>query len=181
MSRHGYTDGGECDSVEAVLSYGRYQGALTRAIRGTRGQSFLRELIAALDAMPVKELLRGVAVQSDGSCCALGAVAIARGVDIVPDFYRQDAAAKLAQEEGDPNDADLLDECLAETLEEYGTDWYEDVAKILAIPETLARETIYTNDEGWAATPEERWREMRQWAAARLRPDNDPAPVGGAE
>lgn len=52
MSRHGYTD--SCDDNFALI---RWRGAAKSAIRGKRGQAFLRELLAALDAMPEKRLI----------------------------------------------------------------------------------------------------------------------------
>ena len=72
MSRSNYTD--DCDHL--VL----YRQAVERSLCGKRGQSFLREMIAALDAMPVKRLLAHVLV-NDGECCALGAVAQVRKLD----------------------------------------------------------------------------------------------------
>lgn len=52
------------------------------ALKGRRGQKFLRSLIAALDAMPVKELVSGEFRAAEGQQDALGAVAAARGVDL---------------------------------------------------------------------------------------------------
>lgn len=73
MGRSGYSDG--CDGWELV----RWRGAVDSALRGTRGQAFLREALAALDAMPAKELIRGDLVTREG-CCLLGAVAQSRGL-----------------------------------------------------------------------------------------------------
>lgn len=73
MSRSGYDDG--CDYERLGL----YRQAVERAIRGRRGQAFLREMLAALDALPEKRLAAGVLVCSDG-CCAMGAVGEARGL-----------------------------------------------------------------------------------------------------
>jgi len=44
----------------------------------------MRELIAALDAMPVKELHAHELRTAEGNVCALGAVAQARGLDVSP-------------------------------------------------------------------------------------------------
>jgi hypothetical protein len=77
MSRHGYTD--DCDDY---LALGRWRGRVASAIRGKRGQAFLREMRDALDAMPEKELISEELVTADGECCALGAVALARGCDV---------------------------------------------------------------------------------------------------
>ena len=73
MSRSGYTD--DCENIAL------YRNAVDRAIGGKRGQAFLREMAAALDAMPVKELVVNELVRHDGQACALGVVALARGFD----------------------------------------------------------------------------------------------------
>lgn len=78
MSRNSCTDEWDGDDV---LAYGRQRGAISSAIRGRRGQAFLRELLAALDAMPVKELVEQE-LDADGRYCALGAVGKARGTDL---------------------------------------------------------------------------------------------------
>ncbi len=73
MSRSGYSD--ECENV------GLWRGAVVRAMEGKRGQSFLCEMAAALDAMPVKELIAGEVVDST-YVCAIGSVAVARKLDV---------------------------------------------------------------------------------------------------
>jgi len=75
MSRSGYSD--DCDGTELNL----YRGAVESAIRGKRGQAFLRELLADMDAMPVKELIVG-RLEYDGAYCALGVVGHARGLPL---------------------------------------------------------------------------------------------------
>lgn len=77
MSRSGYID--DCDDQWSLI---RWRGAVAAAIRGRRGQAFLRELIAALDAMEVKELHAHELRTEEGNVCALGAVAQARGMDV---------------------------------------------------------------------------------------------------
>ena len=74
MSRSGYTD--YCEHL------GLWRGAVERAIRGKRGQAFLREMASALDAMPVKELVAEEIVRDPEHVCAIGAVALARGMDV---------------------------------------------------------------------------------------------------
>jgi hypothetical protein len=73
MSRSGYTD--DCENVAM------WRGQVASAIRGKRGQTMLRDLVAALDAMPVKALISGDLVTDDGCVCALGALAQKRGID----------------------------------------------------------------------------------------------------
>lgn len=75
MSRSGYSEG--LDNWPLI----RWRGAVASAIRGQRGQAFLRELAAALDALPDKRLIDGDA-HRDGAYCALGAVANTRGMDL---------------------------------------------------------------------------------------------------
>jgi hypothetical protein len=74
MSRSGYSD----DLDQWVLI--RWRGAVASAIRGKRGQDFLREMLTALDAMPEKRLIRSE-LERDGEVCALGSVGKARGID----------------------------------------------------------------------------------------------------
>lgn len=50
-------------------------------MRGRRGQSFLRELVAALDAMPEKRLITHE-LEHEGNVCAIGSVGIARGTNM---------------------------------------------------------------------------------------------------
>lgn len=80
MSRSGYTYDDD-DNEHAQWAQIRWAGALNSAINGKRGQGFLREMVTALDAMPVKELHAHVLAE-DGCVCAMGAVAVARGVDV---------------------------------------------------------------------------------------------------
>lgn len=78
MSRSGYSD--DCDDDDP-LAFGRYRAQVNSAIRGKRGQALLRELLAALDAMPEKELVAGE-LEADGQFCALGVVGKARGLNL---------------------------------------------------------------------------------------------------
>lgn len=76
MSRSGYVD--DCDDEWQLI---RWQGAVKSALRGRRGQAFLRELIAALDALPEKRLIAN-SLSTDEGCCALGAVGRARRMNV---------------------------------------------------------------------------------------------------
>lgn len=74
MSRSGYSEDG--DSDWAMI---RWRGAVNSAIKGSRGQAFLKEMLAALDALPEKKLIAHE-LEQDGAVCALGAVGKARGI-----------------------------------------------------------------------------------------------------
>jgi hypothetical protein len=77
MSRSGYRD--DYDYNGAL---NRWRANVNRSIGGKRGQSFLREMASALDAMPVKELVADEVVRDSEHVCAMGAVAVARGLDV---------------------------------------------------------------------------------------------------
>lgn len=74
MSRSGYSD--DCEHLEL------YRGNVDRSLRSKRGQAFLGELAVALDAMPERKLIKHELIDSNGDCCAMGAVCKARGTDV---------------------------------------------------------------------------------------------------
>ncbi len=75
MSRSGYSD--DCDGPELYL----WRGAVERALKGKRGQAFLKEMLEALDGLPVKSLIDGD-LAIDGAVCAIGSVGLKRGLDM---------------------------------------------------------------------------------------------------
>ena len=101
MSRHGYSD-----DIEDQWQLIRWRGAVSSAIRGKRGQAFLKEMLVALDALPEKKLVAGELVTSKGEVCAIGSVMVKRGIDatdIDPEDYESiacsvDVAEALVQE-----------------------------------------------------------------------------------
>lgn len=88
MSRSGYVE--DCDNLEL------YRAAVDRALRGKRGQSFLRELVAALDVMPEKVLIAGELINGAGGCCAIGVVCKARRMERIEDidYFDPDSVAR---------------------------------------------------------------------------------------
>lgn len=129
MSRAGYSD--DLDNWALI----RWRGAVASAIRGKRGQAFLREMLMALDALPYKRLITHE-LEQEGEVCALGSVGKLRGLNM---------------SEIDPEE-------------------YEQVSAAFGIPECLAREIEFENDEGhWKQTPEERFAYIRRWVERNLR------------
>jgi hypothetical protein len=139
VSRSGYSD----DYADDQWALIRWRGAVASAIRGKRGQALLRDLLAALDAMPEKRLIAGYFVREDGCACALGVLGQARGIDV----------AAL-------NPSDLDD----------GADRAQ-VAKAFGLSEALAAEIMFVNDDDgiWTSlTDEQRWRDVREWVASQI-------------
>lgn len=139
MSRSGYSDN---DGVQL------WRGAVKRAIEGSRGQTFLMELVASLDALPEKKLASN-SFTKGGAICSLGSVALRRGVDV-----SQFEPKNTWGEYDEPADRDAL-----------GT--------IFGIAPAMIAEIMYENDEGawWSdkpESPEHRWQRMRDWASALL-------------
>jgi len=90
MSRSGYSE--DCQNWDHI----RWRGAVQSAIRGALGQKFLRELVAALDALPEKKLIAHELKDENGAVCALGSVAVARGLDVSGvDFEDRDKVAAV--------------------------------------------------------------------------------------
>lgn len=160
MSRSGYSD--DCDGWALI----RWRGAVTSAIRGQRGQAMLRELAAALDALPEKRLAAGVLATEDGGYCALGTLGRARGMDMAQiDPDDPDAVARafgvaeaLASEVMWMNDATIRDERTYLNVEVCGPmrGWER---------HTQLR---------WVADPraaEKRWQTMRRWVASHIKVD----------
>ena len=77
MSRSGYSDDGDGDGWSLI----RWRGAVSSASRGRRGQSFFKELLAALDEMPNKRLIADELIES-GEVCAIGALGLKRSIDM---------------------------------------------------------------------------------------------------
>lgn len=145
MSRSGYTDDYGDDDP---LALGRYRQAVKRAIEGKRGQAFLRELAAAMDAMPVKELIAHELVDADGACCTIGVVCKARGIVLTDGYVR--------------------------TIDE---DCPDEVGALVGIAASMAAEIEFVNDEcgpmwngerGVGEAPAERWQRMRRWVAGKV-------------
>jgi hypothetical protein len=91
VSRSGYVDDDD------QLAIGRWRGAVRSAMRGKRGQSFLRQMLEALNAMPEKRLITKHLVNSDGDVCGLGAIGKTRGLDMreIDPEDREAVAAKF--------------------------------------------------------------------------------------
>ena len=116
MSRSSYSDD-YGDDYPGQLEL--YRANVARSIRGKKGQARLRELHAALLAMPVKELHADTFVSPAGQACALGVWALAQhGGDI--------KAAQLVREDADDEDIE---------------------AALPSWPRLVVKDLIYRNDD----------------------------------
>lgn len=80
MSRSGYSEDWDWDQ-ESRWANIRWRGRVASASRGKRGQQMFKEMLSALDDMPVKELISNSLECPDG-VCALGALARMKGIDV---------------------------------------------------------------------------------------------------
>lgn len=141
VGRSGYSDDVENWSLI------RWRGQVASAIRGKRGQAFLRELIEALDALPEPRLIPNN-LEHAGNVCAIGSVGLKRGVDMsvidIDDYDKIAAVFGIAHQ--------LVQEIEFMNDEGYG-DWDSESRQIVR-------------------TPEGRWSFMRAWAVSNLTKDN---------
>jgi len=134
MSRSGYSE--DCENLEL------YRNAVERALKGKRGQKFLRAMAAALDAMPEKTLIADELVDANGDCCALGAVCKARNLDLVGvDYFDSHYVGKVLG----------IAPAMAAEIAYMNDEWWDK----------------WNNPE----TPPERWARMRAWVAAQIEGD----------
>lgn len=155
--------------------FGLWQANCQRSLKGRAGQTALRELEAALLALPDKRLIAGKMIDSDGEVCAIGALAKHKGRDLVAE-----TRAQLA-EIGIDRDVDEID----------GDDEMEEIGVELGMPRLVAWKVVELNDiqlegrtliqnEGpyrWPAekpkewvpiTPEVRYEKVLAWVQRQL-------------
>jgi hypothetical protein len=77
MSRSGYNEDYDDDNWSLI----RYRGMVASATRGERGQALFRDILIAMNGMPVKRLIAH-ALEHNGAVCAIGAAGRVRGVDM---------------------------------------------------------------------------------------------------
>lgn len=165
MSRSGYVDD-MCDQWALI----RYRGAVSSAIRGKRGQAFLREMLAALDAMPEKRLISGVLVfdgQPEIAWDVRPHEDVIIGGDVLVTGWGE------AVRVGDVCAMGCLGLARGEKMDGVDAHDAPTVAGLFGIAEALAREVAYINDETGGASPELRFERVRKWVVENLREDGD--------
>lgn len=156
MARHGLHE----DDGDDWLAFGRWRGAVMAAIRGKRGQAFLRELADSLDAMSVKELVAGELQDEDGCHCALGVIGERRGLNVAGmDVDDYDAIADALNV-----NAKIAQEVMWENDETF-CDW-EYVRVLICGP---MRPPFYEPQHGWVQEKHDRWERITKPDAAHQR------------
>ncbi len=166
MSRSGYTD-----DIDNHWHHIMWRGRVASSIRGKRGQALLRELLAALEAMPNKLLYPNSFATADGEFCTLGVLGAARGTkmddlgdaedgcdeQLVADRFG--VAAPLVQEIMYMNDEWVNDYKFVE-VEICGPvrPWYPEWGR--------QYKSICLNDD---TAPQRRWKVMRDWVAKNIK------------
>lgn len=143
MSRAGYSD--DIDQWQLI----KWRGQVASAIRGKRGQSLLKALRDALDAMPEKALIAGELVTEEGDCCALGCLAKARGMNV---------------SEVDPEDGEQVGKVFGIARQLACEIVYENDDGGIGEHEYVDGKWRYTPE-----TPEQRWDRMRKWVDRQIK------------
>lgn len=162
MSRSGYSDDFGDDDP---LALGRYRAQVASAIRGKRGQTLLRELVAALDAMAEPRLVAG-ALEADGQFCALGAVGQARGLNLAAiDTYDVESLG------GTFNIADQLAREVMWVNDDHVSEW--EWVEVEICGPMLPHYPHWGKHRQRVRVPNERagferWKEVREWATKNL-------------
>lgn len=167
MSRAGY-----CDDLDDPLEHGRWRAQVRSATRGKRGQKLLRDLLAALDAMPEKRLVGDVLEVSAEADEKHAQSWVKMFGDIASaDRYRKHHVKPRSDQyrEGDVCALGALGRVRGLDMSELDPDEPEGVASAFDIASQLAREIVYINDEcGYRETPEQKWTRMRAWVASQI-------------
>lgn len=158
MSRFDYSYSDETTENQALL----WEANLRRAVEGKRGQKALRELEAALLAMPEKRLIEGD-ICRDGAVCAIGAAAAYRKVQQGKTWKQ--AMTELPQPP-EPDEDGLIDD---DENDVYATMAF--AKRELAIVGVLAWRIAEVNDEwGWSGkSPEDRYRFVLGWVQKQIK------------
>lgn len=175
---------------EGDQPYALWKANLDRAIKGRKGQAFLRYLKRGLEALPKPELIeegfyhrrtaedldpQGATVMPDGyaeeEACALGAALRLRVIETgeaVKYVYRNRATGSVVRH-------------TITSLEDLATDWSSDeegyehaewAAHTFGIPSSLAWHIGWLNDEMWEGLEDgERYQRMMEWIDERILPE----------
>jgi hypothetical protein len=139
---------GWTDEEDKPGQFAIWHANVNRSVAGKRGQAMLRELHAALLALPEKRLVHE-AIAADGEVCAIGAWLVAKR-----EQAGEDRATVLAEYEAVSDD-----------------DYTDAVAEEAGAPKLVAWRLVELNDiELDTVTPEQRYARVLAWVEKVLRP-----------
>jgi len=157
------------DDEATWLDHGRWEHNLRRTIKSKRGQQVLRDLRAALLALPAPRLIDGyMLAPSDPGCpddvCLLGALARSQRVPLPVGVMHDSLREQPLDRWGLPPERWAIDET---------AEW---ASAAMGMSRTLAWALIEVNDENvWAwrttETPEQRYRRVLGWVTERIEED----------
>lgn len=168
MSRHGY-----CEDGDDPLEFGRWRAQVRSATRGKRGQKLLRDMLAALDAMPEKRLV-ALELECTPSLDAAQAATLTAilGREITVEEYREQFLERDTQaREGDVCALGAVGRMRGVDMSDLNPDDFEGVASAFDVADPLAREIVWINDECGppGETPEARWQRVRKWVSNQIK------------
>lgn len=158
MSRIDYVD---CDDNADFLRACAFEANTERHLKGEKGQKALRELEAALLALPEKKLLysefvvREEGKDEEGAVCALGAVALKRRMD---KGMTRAQALKEIKEKGPLHDGD------------HPWTGIKKTAEFMDLKVNFVWEVVEKNDEECSRNckPEDRYQHVLEWVQKRI-------------
>ena len=133
------------DEEDFVGQFDLYAANCERSLRGRKGQVALRELEAALQALPHPQLGHDVLVEPTGEVCAIGAMMVQRRIDA--GMSREQAIAECSN----------VDSCDT-----------QEAGERIGMPSLVAWSAAVENDEYRRETPEQRYERMLAWVRGCL-------------
>lgn len=140
-----------------------WEANLERSLKGRKGQSALRELEAALLALPDKRLIANDTVSADGSVCAIAALAKHRGYQGDMTLPKQPDWNSDADKDSPYWDDYEYEEAVEGAMVKIATD--------LGVPPMVAKAIIYENDNDDYRpdpTPEKRYARVLSWVQRKI-------------
>ena len=130
-----------------------WEANLERSLKGHKGQAALRELEAALLALPIKRLIANELENEQGEVCAVGALAKFKGKE----------NPMLGDSFGDFDELSVNEDDIERVTVQLAQD--------LGLPRMVAQAVVYENDDDWPAfmTPEQRYNKILRWVRSQLR------------
>jgi hypothetical protein len=140
-----------CDDEDFQNQAYLWEANQERSIKGRKGQAALRELEAALLALPEKRLIANELENSKGEVCAVGALAKFKGKEnpMVGDSFG-DEGLTLNEDE------------IERVTVRFATE--------LGVPSMVAVAVVHENDDCWSVniTPEQRYEKVLNWTRRQL-------------